>query len=89
MLPKPLTVDQALSVVDSWFAQGVVTALSPGPEHWRILRDLVAETGSAGNVMTDAHLAALTIEHAAELCSTDTDFGRFPTLRWVNPLDRG
>jgi len=42
--------------------------------------------GAAGNLVSDAHLAALAIEHGAELCSADRDFGRFPGLRWMNPL---
>jgi hypothetical protein len=50
------------------------------------LRELLSQSGTAGNLTTDAHLAALAIEHGAELCSTDTDFGRFQRLRWVNPL---
>ena len=47
---------------------------------------LLQDVGSAGNLTTDAHLAALAIENGAELCSTDADFARFPHLRWVNPL---
>lgn len=43
-------------------------------------------SGTAGNLVTDAHLTALAIEHGAELCTADRDFGRFAGLRWVNPL---
>jgi hypothetical protein len=86
ILPNPLTTEQALAVVDGWLAQPAVRVLPAGPEHWRILRDLLVESGTAGNLTTDAHLAALAIENGAELCSTDRDFGRFPKLRWVNPL---
>lgn len=84
--PQPLTPDDALGVVDSWLSLSTVVALHPGEEHWRILRELLVDTGSAGNLTTDAHLAALAIEHGAELCSTDSDFGRFQRLRWTNPL---
>jgi uncharacterized protein len=84
--PQPLTPDQALAVVDGWLARRSVVRLAPGDEHWRILRDLLVESGTAGNLTTDAHLAALAIEHGAELCSTDGDFARFRRLRWVNPL---
>lgn len=84
--PQPLTPDQALAVVDGWLARPAVVRLAPGDEHWRILRDLLVESGTAGNLTTDAHLAALAIEHGAELCSTDGDFARFRRLRWVNPL---
>jgi toxin-antitoxin system PIN domain toxin len=86
VLPYPLLPEQALGVVDDWLAQPVVTLLQAGPEHWRIFRGLIEETGTAGNLTSDAHLAAIAIENGAELCSTDSDFARFPRLRWVNPL---
>ena len=86
ILPNPITIDQAIAVVDAWLAQPPVVALTPGDEHWAILRGLLSEAGSAGNLTTDAHLAALALEHGAELCSTDADFARFPHLRWVNPI---
>lgn len=88
VLPNPITIDQAVAVVDGWLAAAPVVALSPGDEHWTILSGLLAEAGSAGNLTTDTHLAALALEHGAELCSTDADFARFPRLRWVNPLAR-
>lgn len=86
VMPRPIPTRQALDVIDSWLAQPAVSAIHPGDDHWRILRALLAETGTAGNLSTDAHLAALAIEHGAELCSTDTDFARFRGLRWTNPL---
>lgn len=86
VLPKPISIDNALAVIDGWLAQEPVVALSPGDEHWLVLKRLLAEAGGAGNLTTDAHLAALAIENGAELCSTDADFARFPRLRWTNPL---
>ncbi len=86
ILPRPLTVEQALGVVDSWIAQPVVVPLAPGAEHWQILRSLLEEAGAAGNLTTDAHLATLAIESGSELCSSDADFARFPRLHWTNPL---
>ncbi|MDE3127607.1 MAG: type II toxin-antitoxin system VapC family toxin [Gemmatimonadota bacterium] len=86
VFPRPLSPAAALEVVDSWLAAPAVVALSPGQEHWPVLRRLIAESGTAGNLTTDAHLAALAIEHGAELCSTDADFVRFRELRWENPL---
>jgi toxin-antitoxin system PIN domain toxin len=83
---RPLTVEQAVGVVESWLERPSVVTLSPGTDHWTMLRDLLLEAGTAGNLTTDAHLAALAIEHGAELCSTDADFARFKTLRWINPL---
>jgi predicted nucleic acid-binding protein len=60
--------------------------VQPGPSHWSILRLLIQGAGTAGNLTMDAHLAALAIEHNATLCSADSDFRRFPGLRFLNPL---
>ena len=89
IVARPLTAEQAMQVVDGWLARPMVVALHPGDEHWRILGELLAACGTAGNLITDAHLAALAIEHGAELCSADGDFARFARLRWVNPLTAG
>lgn len=82
----PLSVEESLDVVDGWLAQPCVTVLNPTDRHTAVLRGLLAPLGTAGNLTSDAHLAALSIEHGAELCSTDADFGRFPGVRWVDPL---
>ena len=82
----PLRVDRAFDLVEAWLDQPVVKTIEPTAKHPRILRDLVMPLGTAGNLTSDAHLAALAIEHGAELCSADTDFARFPGLRWRNPL---
>jgi predicted nucleic acid-binding protein len=63
-----------------------VTIVHPGPRHLQIMRTLLVPMGTGGNLTSDAHLAALAIEHGAELCSSDNDFARFPGLRWSNPL---
>jgi toxin-antitoxin system PIN domain toxin len=83
---RPLTSDQALSVMEEWLTRPSVRVLEPGEDHWRVLRALLEEAGTAGNLTTDAHLAAIAIEHGAELVSTDTDFARFPRLHWTDPL---
>lgn len=83
---SPLTANEALDVVDGWLAQPPVTVVHPGRRHAAHLRELLAAFGTAGNVVTDAHLAALAIEHGAELCSADADFSRFPGVRWFDPL---
>lgn len=83
---RPLTVDEALDVVDAWLAQPCVTVVHPTDRHADVLRGLLAPVGSAGNLTSDAHLAALAIEHGAELCSTDADFGRFSGVQWIDPL---
>jgi hypothetical protein len=86
LFPRALTVDEARATLDSWLVQAPVVAIHPGDEHWRLLKDLLADAGTAGNLTTDAHLAALAIENGAQLVSTDADFARFRHLRFVNPL---
>ncbi len=83
---SPLRVDESLDVVDAWLAASPATVLHPGPRHALLLRQLLEPLGSAGNLTADAHLAALALEHSAELCSADADFSRFPGVRWTNPL---
>jgi toxin-antitoxin system PIN domain toxin len=86
ILTNPLDVATACGHVRAWLAQPYVTILDPGGRHAEILFGLLEAVGTAGNLTTDAHLAALAIEHQAELHSTDADFSRFPGLRWTNPL---
>jgi hypothetical protein len=86
VLTRPLAPEAACAVVDGWLARANVVRLAPSDDHWRILRSLLGQAGTAGNLTTDAHLAALAIEHDCELCSTDSDFARFPKVRWVNPI---
>jgi toxin-antitoxin system PIN domain toxin len=86
ILQNPLNVSDALAHVEAWLAQPQVSILHPGPRHASILFDLLRALGTAGNLTTDAHLAALTIEHQSDLRSTDADFARFSGLRWENPL---
>jgi uncharacterized protein len=83
---RPLSVDEALDVVDGWLQQPCVTVVHPTDRHANVLRGLLTRLGSAGNLTSDAHLAALAIEHGAELCSTDVDFSRFPGVQWIDPL---
>ena len=82
----PMPVSVACSSVRAWLAEPHVTILHPGDRHAEILLNLLEHLGVGGNLTTDAHLAALAIEHQAELHSTDADFSRFPGLRWRNPL---
>lgn len=85
----PLDLDEALDIVDSWLAQPCATVIHPTGRHSPLLRELLAPLGTAANLTTDAHLAALAREHGAELCSADADFSRFAGLDWTNPLARG
>ena len=88
VLETPLSPEDALERVDAWLAQEHVLIVDPGPKHLAIARGLFAATGVGGSLTTDTHLAALAIEHNAELHSNDRDFERFPGLRLKNPLAR-
>lgn len=83
---NPIPLEDALSLAAAWLDEPSVTVIHPGPHHWRILRSLLLAVGTGGNLTSDAHLAAMAIEHGAELCSADGDFARFPGLKWRNPL---
>jgi toxin-antitoxin system PIN domain toxin len=86
VMTRPFAADEALDVVDGWLARPNVVVAHPTERHARVLRELLAPLGTGGNLTTDAHLAALSIEHGAELCSSDADFSRFPGVRWHDPL---
>ena len=85
-LQRPFTVDEATEIVGSWLEQPCVTLVAPGPQHYQILRDVMRNAQAKGPLVTDAHLAALALEHGATLATTDRDFSRFTGLRVVNPL---
>jgi toxin-antitoxin system PIN domain toxin len=87
VVTSPLSPGTALDYLDRWMARDVVTIIEPTSRHTTVMRDLLEATGTGGNLVTDAHLAALAIEHGGILQSADRDFGRFPGLSWVNPLD--
>lgn len=86
VVEHPLDIDEAIQLLESWIAQPCVTVIHPTDRHPAVLRELLSPLGTAGNLTTDAHLAALAIEHGALLCSCDADFSRFPGLRWTDPL---
>jgi len=89
LLPRPLTIDQATGYIGDWLDQAHVSLLVPGSNHWAVFSALVSRTGAAGNLTTDAHIAALAIENGATIASADRDFGRFEQVGYVNPLDSG
>ena len=86
VLDPPMEVDGALERVEAWLSRAQVRFLQPGPRHLEIAFRLLRALGAAANLTTDAQLAALAIENQAELHSNDSDFARFPGLRWVDPL---
>jgi toxin-antitoxin system PIN domain toxin len=83
---SPLQPDEALDYIDTWLERPCATTVAPTVHHPAVLRQILGPLGAGGNLISDAHLAALAIEHGAELCSSDTDFARFEGLRWHDPL---
>ena len=84
-LRRPL--EEVARIVDEWLQQPGVQVLVPGEQHWRIFRQTMAEGQASGDLVSDAQIAALTIEYGGVLYTTDRDFTRFPGLRWKNPLE--
>ncbi len=82
------TVEEAAAIVADWLNRPMVTLVNPGERHWQILRDIMTKGQARGPLVTDAHLAALAIEHGAVLATSDRDFARFPGLKFFNPLDK-
>ena len=85
LFPTPLPVTAALDLVDDWLAAPPAIVVHPTTRHATILRGLLSESGSAGNLVSDAHLATLCIEHGARICTYDRDFNRFSGLNVVTP----
>ena len=83
---SPATVEEAYSILESWLKLPMVWIPSPTARHEEILGQVLRQSKAQGNLIYDAHLAALAIEHGLELCSADSDFARFQGLRWRNPL---
>jgi uncharacterized protein len=86
IMERPLRISQVIQIIDQWLEQPCIRVIRPGERHWVILKGLLSALDVGGNLVTDAHLAALAIEHDCELHSTDADFARFEGLRWTNPL---
>jgi toxin-antitoxin system PIN domain toxin len=85
LFPLPLTTDEALDRVDSWLGAPPAVVLEPAPDHASVLRRLLRDSGTGGNLVNDAHLAALAIEHRCSIVSFDNDFGRFSGVEWSEP----
>lgn len=86
VFPRPISQRQALEKVDAWLALPIVHVPTEKDDHWSVLGGLLREAGTAGNLTTDAHLAALAITRDALLVSCDNDFARFRDLRYLNPM---
>jgi toxin-antitoxin system PIN domain toxin len=86
VIVHPATPEQAVDYVREWFQFPHIIPINPGAEHLMHLRRSLAAAGVGANLVTDAHITALAMEYQAEVHSNDTDFSRFPGLRWRNPL---
>src|SRR5450756_2026814 len=85
-LRAPYLLEEAVAFVEEWLALPNVQLLTGGDRHWPILKRMLLEGHAAGRLVTDAGIAALAIEWGGELQTNDRGFGRFPGLRWNNPL---
>ena len=82
----PISATQAIDTVKAWFENPCIEAINPGTRHMSLFQQNIEAAGVGGNLVTDAHIAALAMEHQAEVHTNDSDFGRFPGLKWRNPL---
>ncbi len=85
---RPLTLKEACERVQSWFDQPCVRLIHPTANHWPLFQRMLREAKAVGNLVSDAHLAALAVEHNCVLQSTDSDFARFRGLKWQAPIVR-
>ena len=85
LFPSPLPVAGAVDRIRLWTSQPAAVIVEPTPRHFDLLAGLLAEVGTGGNLVNDAHLAALALEHDARIVSYDNDFDRFRGVRWNTP----
>jgi len=83
---SPSRLEEALSFARVLLEQPTCTVVQPGPRHFSLFEDLCRRAAATGNLVQDAWLAALAVEHGCEWISTDGDYARFPGLRWRRPL---
>ncbi len=86
MTLNPIGVSELLEEVETWLGAPQVQVLQPTSRHPQAIRSLLVPTSVGGNLVNDAHLGALALEYGGTVHSADTDFARFPNIRWVNPL---
>jgi toxin-antitoxin system PIN domain toxin len=85
LFPRPLTLGESAALVELWLVQPAAVVVHPSQRHLSLLRGLLVSVGTAGNLVNDAHLAALALEHGAEIVSFDRDFERFEGIRRIAP----
>ncbi|HEY1921978.1 MAG TPA: type II toxin-antitoxin system VapC family toxin [Tepidisphaeraceae bacterium] len=83
---RPLDITQAVDRVQSWLKQPCVRVIVPTAGHWTAFMRFLVMAQAMGNLVSDAHLAALAVEHGCQMFSSDADFARFRGLKWKNPL---
>jgi hypothetical protein len=85
LFPTPLTTEQAMDRVDAWLGAPPAVVVEPTARHAQVIRDLLRPLGTGGNLVNDAHLAALAVEHRCGIVSFDNDFSRFTGVDWQPP----
>jgi toxin-antitoxin system PIN domain toxin len=83
---RPLTLREAVERVQSWLDQPCVRVIQPTDQHWLLFQQMLRAGNATANLVSDAHVAALALEHNCVLYSSDTDFARFRGLKWKNPV---
>lgn len=86
VMTKPFSASSAWAVVRAWLEAPVVWTPTATERHAEVLGGLIERHRVTGNLVSDAHLAAIALQHGLEICSADTDFARFTDVRWRNPL---
>lgn len=86
VMPRPLTVEQSVAQTRAWLSGPRSRLLNPGVEHLHVMERLLTPLGRGGNLVADAHLAALAIENGGTVYSADHDFALFDRVSWVDPL---
>jgi toxin-antitoxin system PIN domain toxin len=85
VFPRPLALEDAFGVLRHWLGRPSAVIVEPTTRHVGVLGELLGGVGTAGNLVNDAHLAAISLEHGCEIVSYDADFARFPGVRWLTP----
>ncbi|NEW41412.1 type II toxin-antitoxin system VapC family toxin [Nocardia cyriacigeorgica] len=85
IFPNPPAAEDVVSDVRSWLSSDAAVVVEPGPRHLDLMEGLLEKAGTAGNLVTDTHIAALAIEHGAGVVTFDSDFERFDGVRWSKP----
>ncbi len=85
---RPSTLDEAFAFISELTARPNARLVHPGPAHLEIFEELCRRSGATGKLVADAQHAAVAVEHGCTLVTTDSDFDRFPELRWRHPLRR-